>query len=135
MPPMKTFYSLVSAIPRQIYLATAILLYLVMLAMGAVEPTVDALPGRESYSKIYHLVFFFGLAGLLWFGLRNASVRTVTLLIAVAGAIDELHQYFLPFRHGRITDVLIDTLAGLMAALILHHLRRQADEFVRAQQL
>jgi VanZ family protein len=116
-------------------LATAILLYLVMLAMGAVEPTVDALPGRESYSKIYHLVFFFGLAGLLWFGLRNASVRTVTLLIAVAGAIDELHQYFLPFRHGRITDVLIDTLAGLMAALILHHLRRQADEFVRAQQL
>lgn len=132
---MKTFYSLATVIPRRIYLAAAILLYVLMLAMGAMEPTVDALPGRESYSKIYHVLFFFGLSGLLWFGLRNASVRTVTLLIAAAGAIDELHQYFLPFRHALITDVLIDTLAGLMAALILHHLRRHASQFARARNL
>jgi VanZ family protein len=124
---MKTFYSLATVIPHQIYLAAAILLYVLMLAMGAIEPTVDALPGRENFSKIYHVLFFFGLGGLLWFGLRNASVRTVTALIAVAGAIDELHQYFLPFRHALIADVLIDTVAGLMAALILHHLRRQAN--------
>jgi VanZ family protein len=125
---MKTFYSFACTIPRGIYLATAVLLYILMLAMGAIEPTVDALPGREDFSKIYHVVFFFGLAGLIWFGVRNASVRAVTLLVAAAGAIDELHQYFLPFRHARITDVLIDTIAGLMAALILHQLRRHAGE-------
>jgi VanZ family protein len=125
---MKTFYSLASTIPRGIYLASAILLYVLMLAMGAVEPTVDALPGREDFSKIYHVLFFSGLAGLLWFGLRSASVRAVTLLIAAAGAIDELHQYFLPFRHARIADVLIDTIAGLMAAFILHQLRRHAGK-------
>lgn len=130
---MKTFYSLASAIPRHIYLATAILLYLLMLALGAVEPTVQALPGREDFSKIYHLLFYFGLAGLLWFGLRNASVRTVTLLIAVAGAVDELHQYSLPFRHALVTDVLIDTIAGLAATLMLHQLRRHAGRLGIAQ--
>jgi VanZ family protein len=124
---MKTFYSMATVIPRQIYLAAAILLYVLMLAMGAIEPTVDALPGRENFSKIYHVLFFFGLGGLLWFSLRNPSVRTVTLLTAVAGAIDEFHQYFLPFRHALIADVLIDTVAGLTAALILHYLRRQAS--------
>jgi VanZ family protein len=130
---MKSFYPLATCIPRPIYLATAILLYLLMLGMGAVEPTVDALPGRDNYSKIYHVLFFFGLAGLLWFGLRAPSVRAVTLLIATAGAIDELHQYFLPFRHALITDVGIDTLAGFTAAVILHHLRRQAGRHALAR--
>jgi VanZ family protein len=129
---MKTFYSFACTIPRGIYLVSAILLYVLMLGMGSVEPTVDALPGREDFSKIYHVLFFFGLAGLLWFGLRNASVRAVTLLIVAAGAIDELHQYFLPFRHARITDVLIDTVAGLVAALILHQLRRHAGAIAAA---
>jgi VanZ family protein len=124
---MKTLYAMATTIPRVIYIAVAIVIYVLMLAFGAIEPTVEALPGRESFSKIYHVLFFFGLAGLLWFGLRNPSVKIVTSLVAVAGAIDELHQFFLPFRHALFADVLIDTAAGLTAALILHHLRRQAS--------
>jgi VanZ family protein len=119
-------YTLALHVPRKVYLATAFILYLLMLSMGAIEPTVDALPGRENYSKIYHMLFYFGLNGMLWFGFRNASVRWLTALIAVAGAIDELHQYFLPFRHARISDVLIDTLSGLAAVLILQHLRQRS---------
>jgi VanZ family protein len=123
--PMKTFYFLASAVPRRIYLAVAVSLYLLMLILGAIEPTVDALPGREDYSKVYHVLFYSGLSGLLWFGVRNASVGMITVLIALAGAIDEIHQYFLPFRHARVSDVLLDTVAGLVAALILHHMRRR----------
>lgn len=123
---MKTFYSVASAVPRQVYLAIAFSLYLLMLIMGAIEPTVDALPGREDYSKVYHVLFYSGLSGLLWFGVRDSSVRMITLFIFIAGAIDEIHQYFLPFRHARVSDVLLDTVAGLAAALILHHMRRRS---------
>jgi VanZ family protein len=123
---LKRLYALALLIPRNVYLATALILYLLMLSMGAVEPTVDALPGREDYSKLYHVLFYFGLNGMLWFGMRSASVVRLTLLIAVAGGIDELHQFFLPFRHARISDVLIDTLSGLTAVLILHHVRQRA---------
>lgn len=130
---MKTFYSLASAVPRRVYLALAISLYLLMLILGAIEPTVDALPGREDYSKVYHVLFYSGLSGLLWFGMRNAAVGTITLLIATAGAIDEIHQYFLPFRHARVSDVLLDTIAGLGAALILYHMRRRSNMLRPAQ--
>jgi VanZ family protein len=123
---LKKLYVLALLVPRNVYLASALILYLLMLSLGAVEPTVDALPGREDFSKLYHLLFYFGLNGLLWFGLKNASVMRLTLVIAAAGGIDELHQYFLPFRHARISDVVIDTLSGLTAVLILHHVRQRA---------
>jgi VanZ family protein len=123
---LKRLYTLALLVPRNVYLASALILYLIMLSLGAVEPTVDALPGREDYSKLYHVLFYFGLNGMLWFGLRNASVVRLTVLIAIAGGIDELHQYFLPFRHALVSDVVIDTLAGLTAVLILHHVRQRA---------
>ncbi|MDB5728496.1 MAG: hypothetical protein JWQ00_1701, partial [Noviherbaspirillum sp.] len=66
---LKRLYALALLIPRNVYLATALILYLLMLSMGAVEPTVDALPGREDYSKLYHVLFYFGLNGMLWFGM------------------------------------------------------------------
>jgi VanZ family protein len=122
---MKTLYSLAARLPHWAYQTVALSLYILMLVLGAFEPTVDALPGRGDFSKLYHLFFYFGLATLAWFGMRNASVRAVVLLVALAGAIDEIHQCFLPFRSPRITDVLIDTAAALLAAFLLQNLRRQ----------
>jgi VanZ family protein len=123
---MNALYDFAASLPRALYLSIALIVYLLMLYLGTVETAVDALPGRENWSKVYHVVFYSGLAGLLWFGLRHASVPSVATLIALAGAIDEVNQSFQPFREGRVTDVLIDILAGLTAAVLLHALRRRA---------
>ena len=48
------------------------------------------------------------------------SNYVISIIIVFAnGAVDELHQLFIPGRAGRFTDVLIDTTGGLiMLALI-----------------
>ncbi|MDB5842156.1 MAG: VanZ like family protein [Herminiimonas sp.] len=123
---MNALYDFAASLPRALYLTVAIVLYLLMLYMGTLEPAVDALPGRENWSKVYHVVFYSGFAGLLWFGMMRASVPSIATLIAFAGAIDEINQSFQPFREARVTDVLIDIAAGLTAAILLHALRRRA---------
>lgn len=99
-----------------------------MLLLGMIENTVDNLPGRENWSKLYHLVFYAGLASMLWFGLLKSGIVRVTLLVMLAGMIDEIHQYFLPFRHGRLSDVLLDTVAALLAVLLLAWLRGRLQD-------
>ncbi|MGI4937470.1 MAG: VanZ family protein, partial [Janthinobacterium lividum] len=109
---MLTVYLFSQRLPRFFHLTLALVLYLLMLYLGTIESTVDKLPGRENWSKLYHLVFYFGLACFLWFGLVRPGRLKISLLVMLAGAIDEFHQYFLPFRQARISDVLLDTAAA-----------------------
>jgi hypothetical protein len=120
-------YLLLQRVPRSFYLLTAVVLYLLLLWMGGHEATVEHLPGRADYSKVYHVVFYGGWCCLVWMAMRNPSVPAVVALTMLAGAGDELHQYFLPFREARISDVLIDTSAALASALVMHALQRRAS--------
>jgi len=54
------------------------------------------------------------------------------LLCAALGALDELHQYFVPGRSALVTDVLLDTASAALGALCMvwavhkrHCLRRR----------
>ncbi|MGI4938566.1 MAG: VanZ family protein, partial [Janthinobacterium lividum] len=60
-----------------------------------------------------------------WFGLVSPGRLKISLLVMLAGAIDEFHQYFLPFRQARISDVLLDTAAAMLAVLLLAWLQRR----------
>src|ERR1700712_1442061 len=122
---MTTLYVLATRLPRPFYLVLAACLYLLMFFMGMTEATVQALPGREHWSKVYHLCFYSGMGGMLWFGARSPSIARITALVALGGAFDEFHQYFLPFREARVSDVLIDTVAALAATVFLFYLQRQ----------
>jgi VanZ family protein len=119
-------YSLLTRIPRPLYLATALTLYLLLLWMGGQQSTVDHLPGRADFSKVYHLVFYSGWCCLAWLSMRQPGIATAVALTMLAGAGDELHQYFLPFREARVSDVLIDGCAALAGALWMQALRRRA---------
>jgi hypothetical protein len=119
-------YLLLTRIPRALYIVTAVTLYALLLWMGGHEATVDHLPGRADFSKVYHLVFYSGWCCLAWLSMRTPGVAAAMALTVLAGAGDELHQYFLPFREARISDVLIDGAAALAAALLMHALRRRA---------
>ena len=80
--------------------------------------TWDLLVKKGSHFLAYG---FFAL--LAWWAVRGwkrpfLSTFTLTLLYA---ASDEIHQTFVPTRHGQPTDVLIDILGGLTMLLILYY--------------
>lgn len=89
--------------------------------------------------KIAHLAEFFALGASLTFMLRTFNMRGKRLFIypisigAIYAASDELHQYFVPGRAARITDVLIDIIGvfmGCVAVNIIYHLllRKRAKQ-------
>lgn len=74
-------------------------------------------------------VFEYALLTLLSFRYLFLSYRreAVTRVLGVAalfalmyGATDELHQYFVPLRGARFSDVLIDGLGILLMSLVLY---------------
>ena len=119
-------YSLLTRIPRPLYLATAATLYVLLLWLGGHQSTVDHLPGRADFSKVYHLVFYSGWCCLAWLSMRRPGIAAAVALTVLAGAGDELHQYFVPFRDARLSDVLIDGCAALAGAVLMQALRWRA---------
>ena len=74
--------------------------------------------------KTAHFLEYFVLSFLLFKAYLNteklAKTFYLTTITSVAYAIsDEIHQYFIPGRAMKVTDVLIDTGGILLAALIL----------------
>lgn len=119
-------YTLLRRQPRAFYLAAALTLYLLLLWMGGQEQTVTHLPGRDSFSKVYHLVFYGGWCALIWLSMRRPSLLLAVGMTMLAGAGDEFHQSSLPFREGRVSDILLDTVAATASALLMLRLERRA---------
>jgi VanZ family protein len=63
------------------------------------------------------------------------GIATAVALTMLAGAGDELHQYFVPFRDARASDVLIDGCAALAGAVWMQALRRRALRLEKARVL
>ena len=67
--------------------------------------------------KMAHMFEYAILALLAYISFSNYVISII--MVFANGAVDELHQLFIPGRAGRFTDVLIDTTGGLiMLALI-----------------
>lgn len=75
--------------------------------------------------KAAHLLVYGVLGLLLAFSLAPPAVATwrrvllITVLVAIYGVTDELHQYFIPGREASIWDVLADGIGGLLAGAFL----------------
>jgi VanZ family protein len=60
----------------------------------------------------------FGVLAVLVYRALADTPRRLALAFALTvglAALDELHQHFVPLRHGRAVDVLIDTLGAALA--------------------
>ena len=67
--------------------------------------------------KMAHMFEYAILVLLAYISFSNYVISII--IVFANGAVDELHQLFIPGRAGRFTDVLIDTTGGLiMLALI-----------------
>ena len=90
------------------------------------------IPGPELFSaqdKVGHF-FVFGLFGIFVAGALGPwekqpswlSVGIVTIIVAVYGASDEVHQMFVPGRDASLADLFFDTLGGFSFAYLYRRL-------------
>ena len=89
----------------------------------------------ESLNHIIRKLAHFGVYMILGFLLANGlrynkksriNAILLALLICILYAIsDEIHQIFIPGRSGQVSDVLIDSLGGLVGIVLLDLLRRR----------
>ncbi|MDR0539463.1 MAG: VanZ family protein [Spirochaetaceae bacterium] len=107
----KNKYSVLLRIPGPVILLTSIYLS---------SRSVITVPVVDVSDKVIHFICFAGLAGAwCWWwnpsgwrarGFRNALVTFFA--VSVYGALDELHQSFVPGREVSALDWLADTLGG-----------------------
>lgn len=75
--------------------------------------------------KLIHLVCFAGLGFFwTWWFKKEAwlqrpvkHILLVTLIVAVYGIIDEIHQYFVPGRYASILDWVADLVGGFLGGI------------------
>lgn len=84
--------------------------------------TIDSMPIPSVSDKIVHLVCFAGLGftWTWWFPKEDwlakpwKHILYVTLVVAVYGVMDEVHQYFVPGRYASVLDWAADAAGGLL---------------------
>ena len=86
----------------------------------------------DNFDKLVHLGLFSVLGFLLAFGFfKSARLplgKKIGLILAVGialGALDEIHQGFVPFREPDILDAAVDA-AGIIAGLLVYGLLSRA---------
>src|SRR5262245_16421077 len=122
-----TIYSALTRVPRWLYALIAGVLFMALLFFGGKESVVNSLPGRASFSKIYHFIFYSFSACLVWLSMKRPSIFRVVALIIIAGSIDEIHQSFFPFREARVSDVLLDAASGICGAYLMRFLHNRSE--------
>lgn len=106
---------------------SAIFLYLMILILGSI-PGARADVGQVASGLVLHGGSYAFLTFLLYTGgSGNAGQRAgkAVLTVMLMGALDELVQSFLPYRHGALGDWLVDTGAALATASVMWMLWRR----------
>lgn len=96
-------------------------IFALILIIGSI-PGARADAGEVASGVVLHSCAYAVLTFLLFTGGDGTpgqrAVKAV-LTIAAMGALDELIQTFLPYRHGAVHDWLVDTTAALVTASLM----------------
>lgn len=99
----------------------AIALYAAILIMGSV-PGARAEIGQIASGLVLHSLAYGSIAFLIFSscrGTRTIRALKALLTVALAGALDETLQSFLPYRTGSFGDWAIDCTAALFTVALL----------------
>lgn len=75
------------------------------------------------WDKLAHLLTFGSIGVLVALSAPALPVFAIPGIVAAVGALDEIHQAFLPGRQAGIDDWLADLAGGMLALLVLTRLR------------
>lgn len=75
---------------------------------------------KGAHASIYFVLTILIVIALYTFGLRDIRAYLVAILMCFLYACtDELHQVFVPGRTGQFKDVIIDTIGGIVGAILM----------------
>ena len=106
---------------RTLRLKAALVLYTAILIMGSI-PGARAEIGMVASGIVLHSLAYATMAFLLFTGTTGApKARAIKAVLGVMamGAGDELVQSFLPYRHGAMSDWLVDVNAAVITSALL----------------
>lgn len=121
---------------RKIWLVyVPLTIYWVMLFTATSIP-VERLPSLGLSDKINHLIAFFLLAILLYLTLiyqrksrflyEKAAIATI-IICMLYGAIDEIHQLFIPGRFAEILDWVADGSGAILGVFLVYFLKNKLN--------
>jgi VanZ family protein len=109
---------------------TPLIIYWIILFLATTLP-VQSVPSIAIGDKINHLAAYFVLSCLLYLTLiyqrkseylfNNAAFATI-VITSVYGALDEIHQIFIPGRFAEVLDWLADAAGAILGVLIISYL-------------
>lgn len=118
---------------KKLFVYAPLIVYWTILFIATTLP-VESIPTVAISDKIHHLVAYFILSVLLYLTLiyqrksktlfTNAPSATI-LLASIYGALDEIHQIFVPGRFADILDWLADFAGTLLGVLLISYLIRK----------
>ena len=97
-----------------------LIVYCLAIYIQSARPSPEHLPDVKFFDKILHFAAY-GLLGVLFFRayetlpLKNNKYLLILFSIGSAilyGISDEIHQYFVPFRHADIMDVIANSIGS-----------------------
>lgn len=105
--------------------AAAWAVFLLALTSWPSPPEVPVVSDIPDFDKVVHALLY-GVEGFLlyyaiaWPAQRRLWVRALTVggLLAVFGALDEVHQLWIPGRSAEVADAVADATAGLSGAVV-----------------
>lgn len=71
--------------------------------------------------KTSHVLFYSLLTVLLFYTIKPSNIRFLTTItiIMVFAFLDEVHQFFIVGRSGRLSDAVLDSIAALLMLIII----------------
>ena len=102
--------------------------YCIFIYVQSDYPSPDSLPAFEFSDKLYHFAAFILMGVLFYRAFQTLPLKdNLQLLVLLSmisaslyGISDEIHQSFVPYRHGSISDVIADIL-GAVCGVYLYH--------------
>ena len=78
----------------------------------------------DSAVNLVHAILFLLLGLAVRLGMPRWQIGRVALAFAVLGVATELVQLLVPGRHARVSDVLVDVVAGLLGWAVMRRVVR-----------
>lgn len=109
---------------------TPLIIYWIILFLATTLP-VQSVPSVAIGDKINHLAAYFVLSCLLYLTLIyqrkseylfNKAAFATIVISSVYGALDEIHQMFIPGRFAEVLDWLADATGAILGVLIISYL-------------
>lgn len=110
---------------RQISISFTLLFAILIFAVSSISGITAGNVGTGNLSIIYHFSIFFLFSFFLIISIKGQEIIKlkhvlITIFVSFIYAIlDEVHQLFVPLRHGSIGDVFTDTI-GILISMIIY---------------